>query len=100
MLRFELTDLSGRFQCALYGKAVRSFQLMFDKVSEGLPVVVLQFARIVRDGGSIVVQSVKDITPVFVNPDFEEASRSRMRDLLAKRKRSKKVKKIRCCHRG
>lgn len=35
----------------MYGKAVRSFQLMFDKVSEGLPVVVLQFARIVRDGG-------------------------------------------------
>lgn len=29
--------------------------------------------------GSIVVQSVKDITRVFVNPDFEEASRSRMR---------------------
>jgi len=37
----------------LYGKAVGVFQSMFDKVSQGLPVVALQFARIVRDGGEV-----------------------------------------------
>jgi len=38
--------LSGKVECALFGSYVDSLQKMMGKVVEGLPVVVVQFAKI------------------------------------------------------
>ncbi|KAK2397210.1 replication protein A 70 kDa DNA-binding subunit E [Trifolium repens] len=73
MVVIELTDASGKCDCALFGDYVGELNKKMGKAGEGLPVVVIQFAKvkIFRDQTSI--QNVINTTRIFVNPDIPEA---------------------------
>ncbi|PNX85493.1 replication factor A protein, partial [Trifolium pratense] len=73
MVVIELTDASGKCECALFGDYVDELNKKLGKTSGGLPVVVIQFAKvkIFRDQASI--QNVINTTKIFVNPDIPEA---------------------------
>ncbi|WJX45167.1 hypothetical protein P8452_32067 [Trifolium repens] len=73
MVVIELTDASGKCDCALFGDYVGELNKKMGKAGEGLPVVVIQFAKvkIFRDQASI--QNVNNTTRIFVNPDIPEA---------------------------
>ncbi|GAU50770.1 hypothetical protein TSUD_410670 [Trifolium subterraneum] len=71
MIIIDLTDASGK--CALFGDYVDELNNKMSKEKEGLPDVVIQFAKvkIFRDKTSI--QNVINTTRIFVNPDIPEA---------------------------
>ncbi|KAK2426302.1 replication factor A protein [Trifolium repens] len=72
MVIIELTDHSGKCECALFGGYVNELKKKMGKSSSGLPVVVVQFAKIkiFRDKASI--QNVMNATRVLINPDIPE----------------------------
>jgi hypothetical protein len=49
-----ISDFRGRFECALYGNYVEEFQQMLRNASDGLPVIVMQFARISSERGIVI----------------------------------------------
>ncbi|WJX60744.1 hypothetical protein P8452_45916 [Trifolium repens] len=73
MVIVELTDASGKCECALFGDYVTELNKKMGKAGEGLPVIVVQFAKIkiFRDEASI--QNVINTTRIFINPDIPEA---------------------------
>ncbi|WJX79155.1 hypothetical protein P8452_62302 [Trifolium repens] len=72
MVVAELTDHSGKCEIALFGDYAVDLTKKIDKSSGGLPIVVVQFAKvkIFRDKASL--QNVKNTTRIFVNPDIAE----------------------------
>lgn len=87
---------SGEFHCALYGEYVSRFQGTLSTSSEGLPIVVIQFAKIIVDKGLyfvvflcfvwkfwsifslllarvVLVQSVDDVSVLMLNLEIAEA---------------------------
>ncbi|MCH82940.1 replication factor A protein, partial [Trifolium medium] len=46
MVIVELTDHSGKFECALFGDYVDELNKKIGKSSSGLPIVVVQFAKV------------------------------------------------------
>ncbi|KAK2409557.1 replication factor A protein [Trifolium repens] len=75
MVVVELTDHSGKCDIALFGDYADDLTKKMDKLSGGLPVVVVvvvQFAKvkIFRDKASL--QNVMNTTRFFVNPDIAE----------------------------
>ncbi|MCI12379.1 replication factor A protein, partial [Trifolium medium] len=46
MVVVELTDHSGKVECALFGDYVDQLNKMMGKAGDGLPVVVVQFAKV------------------------------------------------------
>ncbi|KAK2416233.1 replication factor A protein [Trifolium repens] len=72
MVVAELTDHSGKCEIALFGDYAIDLTKKVDKSSGGLPIVVVQFAKvkIFRDKASL--QNVKNTTRIFVNPNIAE----------------------------
>ncbi|MCH79355.1 replication factor A protein [Trifolium medium] len=72
MVVIELTDHSGKCECALFGEYVDELKKKMGKSSGGLPIVVVQFAKvkIFRDKASI--QNVLHTTRILINPDIPE----------------------------
>ncbi|KAK2408959.1 replication factor A protein [Trifolium repens] len=72
MIVAELTDHSGKCEIALFGHYVDDLTKKMDKQFGGLPIVVVQFAKvkIFRDKASL--QNVMNTTWIFVNPDIAE----------------------------
>ncbi|KAK2391764.1 replication factor A protein [Trifolium repens] len=72
MVVAELTDHSGKCEIALFGKYAEDLTKKVGKLSSGLPIVVVQFAKvkIFRDKASL--QNVMNTTRIFVNPDIAE----------------------------
>ncbi|MCH80240.1 replication factor A protein [Trifolium medium] len=74
MVVIELTDHSGKCECALFGEYVDELNKKMGKSSTGgLPIVVVQFAKvkIFRDKASL--QNVLNTTRILINPDIPEA---------------------------
>ncbi|WJX38287.1 hypothetical protein P8452_25966 [Trifolium repens] len=72
MVVAELTDHSGKCEVALFGNYAEDLVKKVGKLSGGLPIVVVQFAKvkIFRDKASL--QNVMNTTRIFVNPDIAE----------------------------
>ncbi|GAU50767.1 hypothetical protein TSUD_410640 [Trifolium subterraneum] len=70
---FDLTDHKGSYQCELSGKFVDLFRDMLENQCVGLPIILLQFAKITKSQGKTIVHGVDDITRIFVNHEFAEA---------------------------
>ncbi|KAK2362598.1 replication protein A 70 kDa DNA-binding subunit C [Trifolium repens] len=72
MVIAELTDHSGKCEIALFGDYADDLTKKMGKLSGGLPVVVVQFAKvkIFRDKASL--QNVMNTTRIFINPDIAE----------------------------
>ncbi|XP_045803023.1 uncharacterized protein LOC123896709 [Trifolium pratense] len=69
----SLLDCRNSYDCELCGDYVDLFRVLMENQPLGLPIVVLQFAKITMQQGSIVVQSVDRVTRLYVNPVFPES---------------------------
>ncbi|XP_045799478.1 replication protein A 70 kDa DNA-binding subunit-like [Trifolium pratense] len=72
MVVIELSDNSGKCECALFGGYVQELQEMLAKCADGLPIVVVQFAKIKMFGGKVSIQNVLNATRIYVNPPIPE----------------------------
>ncbi|MCH79470.1 Fgenesh protein, partial [Trifolium medium] len=72
VVKIQLSDHRGRFDCELRSDAVTQFQTLFNNSYEGLPIVMLQFARVKMEKGYVFVESVDDVTRVLVDPHIAE----------------------------
>ncbi|WJX38032.1 hypothetical protein P8452_25732 [Trifolium repens] len=72
MVLLELTDNSGKCECAFFGDYVDILQGMLVKAGVGLPIVVVQFAKIKIFSGKVSIQNVVNATRIFVNPPIPE----------------------------
>ncbi|GAU31614.1 hypothetical protein TSUD_63630 [Trifolium subterraneum] len=72
MIVLELSDNSGKCECTLFGDYVEELQRMLSRRDEGLPVVVVQFAKIKIFRGNVSLQNVMSATRIYVNPSIPE----------------------------
>ncbi|XP_045810506.1 replication protein A 70 kDa DNA-binding subunit C-like [Trifolium pratense] len=72
MVTIELTDHTGKCDCALFGEYVDELNKKIGKFSPGLPIVVVQYmkVKIFREKASI--QNVMNATRLMINPDIPE----------------------------
>ncbi|PNX60356.1 replication factor A protein, partial [Trifolium pratense] len=73
MVVIELTDDTGKCECALFGEYADELTKKMGKSAvSGLSVVVVQFAKvkIFRDKASL--QNVHNTTRILINPDIAE----------------------------
>ncbi|GAU51524.1 hypothetical protein TSUD_413880 [Trifolium subterraneum] len=73
MVIIELSDASGKCECALFGDYVDELNKKMGKEKEGLPVVVIQFPKVKISRDKTSIQNVINTTRIFVNPDIPEA---------------------------
>ncbi|CAJ2657473.1 unnamed protein product [Trifolium pratense] len=72
MIVVELTDSSGKCECALFGGYADDLKKMVGKVDRGLPILVLQFAKIKIFRGKVSIQNVLNATRIYFNPSTPE----------------------------
>ncbi|KAK2415843.1 replication protein A 70 kDa DNA-binding subunit C [Trifolium repens] len=72
MIIVELTDHSGKCECALFGDYVDDLSKKMGKSSSGLPVVVIQFAKVKLFRETASLQNVSNTTRIFINPEIPE----------------------------
>lgn len=72
MVVFEITDHSGKIECALFGDYVALWKRFMANRFEGLPIVVVQFAKVKIFRDKATLQNVKSTTRLLVNPDVPE----------------------------
>ncbi|WJX48939.1 hypothetical protein P8452_35436 [Trifolium repens] len=72
MIIVELTDHSDKCECALFGDYVDEFNKKIGKSVVGLPIVVIQYAKIKIFRDKVSIQNVIHTTRIFVNPDIPE----------------------------
>ncbi|WJX87549.1 hypothetical protein P8452_69728 [Trifolium repens] len=72
MIIVELTDHSGKCECALFGDYVDEVNKKIEKSAVGLPIVVIQFAKVKNFRDKASIQNVINTTRIFINPDIPE----------------------------
>ncbi|GAU40429.1 hypothetical protein TSUD_397480 [Trifolium subterraneum] len=72
MLVIELTDHSGKVECALFGDYVDLFQDSIGKAVVGMKIVVVQFAKLKMFRDKVSIQNVLNATRVLVNRVINE----------------------------
>ncbi|KAK2388834.1 replication protein A 70 kDa DNA-binding subunit C [Trifolium repens] len=68
---FKLNDQKG-FWCEVTGDLVDEFHKNVLSATDGLPIIVLQFARICIVQGATMVKGIEGVTKVYVNPHVAE----------------------------
>ncbi|KAK2367223.1 replication factor A protein [Trifolium repens] len=76
MIVVELTDHSGKCECALCGDYAEDLSKKIGKVFSGLPLVVVQFAKIKIFRGKASIQNVINTTRLLINPYIPEVDQS------------------------
>ncbi|CAJ2638802.1 unnamed protein product [Trifolium pratense] len=77
MVVLELTDNSGKCECALFGDHVDELQRLIGNCPSGLHVVALQFAKVKIFRGKVSIQDVMNTTRIFLDPEIKETSELR-----------------------
>lgn len=77
MVVFQLTDDSGKCEVALFGKYVDVLNKLMGKAADGMPVVLVQFAKVKIFKDKASLQNVLNTTQILINPPIEEAARVR-----------------------
>ncbi|XP_045824285.1 uncharacterized protein LOC123916785 isoform X2 [Trifolium pratense] len=72
MIVFEMADYSGKCDCILSGDDVGDLDKMLSCGDNGLPLMIVQFAKIRNFRGNIAIQGVLS-TRFYVNPSIPEA---------------------------
>lgn len=72
MTIIEVTDDSGKIECALFGEYAESLKSLMESAGAGMPVVVMQFLKqkIFRDNSSLT--NIMGTTRLMLNPDIPE----------------------------
>ncbi|KAK2362595.1 replication protein A 70 kDa DNA-binding subunit C [Trifolium repens] len=65
---FKLNDERKSFLCEFSGKLVKEFRNGLGPCVDGLPIVVLQFVKLGRSQGSVLVEGIEGVTRMFVDP--------------------------------
>ncbi|WJX38285.1 hypothetical protein P8452_25964 [Trifolium repens] len=65
---FRLNQVRRSFLCEFSGKLVDEFLTGVGPCPDGLPIVVLQFVKLGRSQGSVLVEGIEGVTKMFVNP--------------------------------
>ncbi|WJX66889.1 hypothetical protein P8452_51396 [Trifolium repens] len=68
----RIFDNSGNCDCVLFGMYVDEFQNLVDRGGGGLPVIVLQFAKIRFEEGRNSIENYMNVTRIFLNPFIPE----------------------------
>ncbi|MCH80599.1 hypothetical protein A2U01_0001369, partial [Trifolium medium] len=61
------------YQCELSGELVGILRNKVKFACPGLPIVIMQFAKIISREGTALVQGIEKMTKIYVNPPFVEA---------------------------
>ncbi|XP_039688315.1 replication protein A 70 kDa DNA-binding subunit C [Medicago truncatula] len=69
------TIARGTIECVLYGRFIGFFKGLLSRFGSALPVVVIQFAKICKERGRVVVRSVRDISRIMLDPPVAEVAR-------------------------
>ncbi|PNX96435.1 replication factor-A carboxy-terminal domain protein [Trifolium pratense] len=72
MVNIELTDHTGKCECALFGDYVDDLNKKMGKLTSGLPIVAVQFAKVKMFRDKASIQNVLHATRIFVNADIPE----------------------------
>ncbi|PNX75039.1 xylosyltransferase 1-like protein, partial [Trifolium pratense] len=73
MIVIELTDHTGKCECALFGDYVGQFLEMVGKKTDYMPVVIVQFAKVKLFRDEVSIQNVINTTRLLVDPPIAEA---------------------------
>ncbi|PNX55515.1 replication factor A protein, partial [Trifolium pratense] len=73
MIVIELTDHTGKCECALFGDYVGQFLEMVGDKSDSMPVVIVQFAKVKLFRDEVSIQNVINTTRLLVDPPIAEA---------------------------
>ncbi|CAJ2661813.1 unnamed protein product [Trifolium pratense] len=73
MIVIELSDPRGDCHVVLFGGIVDYLIQMMRTLQGGLPVVVVQFAKIRFFRGRVLLQNIQDVTKLWLNPAVEDA---------------------------
>ncbi|KAK2422624.1 replication factor A protein [Trifolium repens] len=68
----HMIDNSGYCECLLSGIYVDEFQSLVDRGGGGLPIIVIQFAKIRYEQGKISVENYLNVTRILINPSMPE----------------------------
>ncbi|GAU29158.1 hypothetical protein TSUD_275770 [Trifolium subterraneum] len=71
-VRVRLADTRGCCDCILLGDCANQLEGMLNGCTSDVPILVLQFVKIVARKGDVCVQSVENVTRVLLNPHFIE----------------------------
>ncbi|KAK2435931.1 replication protein A 70 kDa DNA-binding subunit C [Trifolium repens] len=82
MVIIELTDHSGKIKCALFGDYVDELNKRMGKISDGLPIVVIQFAKIKIFREKTSIQNVMNTTRIMLNSDASEVEKFKNRFMM------------------
>ncbi|PNY02899.1 replication factor-A carboxy-terminal domain protein [Trifolium pratense] len=72
MIVFEMADYSGKCECIMSGDDVGDLEKMLGCGDNGLPLMIVQFAKIRNFRGNVAIQGVLS-TRFYVNPSIPEA---------------------------
>ncbi|XP_057426382.1 uncharacterized protein LOC130719789 [Lotus japonicus] len=73
-LEMEITDDKGKIKMAVFGKYVDIVKGFLAVDGVGLPVIIVQFAKIKTYRGEVVIQNVMQATKLFWNADIPEVA--------------------------
>lgn len=70
----QITDHSGKCEIALFGDYVDDLKKLMAKAEGGLPVLVMQFAKLKIFRDVVSLQNVMNTTRILINPDIPEVA--------------------------
>ncbi|XP_057452159.1 uncharacterized protein LOC130743972 [Lotus japonicus] len=70
----ELTDDRGKVHCSFFGRYVDIVRQFAAVGGHGMPVAIIQFAKVKTFKGDVVLQNVMNATKLMWNPDVPEAN--------------------------
>ncbi|WJX89063.1 hypothetical protein P8452_71087 [Trifolium repens] len=68
----HMFDNSGNCECLLSGIYVDEFQSLVDRGGGGLPIIVIQFAKIRYEQGKISIENYLNVTRILIHPTIPE----------------------------
>ncbi|WJX57283.1 hypothetical protein P8452_42859 [Trifolium repens] len=74
-VKVTLTDRRGHFECILCGSYGDDFKIMMLESCSKIPILLLQFVRIISKNGIAYIETCEQITKVLLNPPIIEVER-------------------------
>ncbi|KAJ1403296.1 hypothetical protein SESBI_27444 [Sesbania bispinosa] len=73
LMLLDLVDEEGDIRCAVFGEMVNTVSGLLSSTTIGLPVVIIQLARVNLYKGKVGIQNVLNASRIYWNPDLPEA---------------------------
>ncbi|KAJ1413271.1 Nucleic acid-binding, OB-fold [Sesbania bispinosa] len=73
LMLLDLCDETGNIRCAIFGDMIDAISGFLSNTSIGLPVVIIQLARVNCYKGQVGIQNVMNASKILWNPEWPEA---------------------------